>query len=103
MPDGDFRPLPPHQTETSSQPFFNNPGVTKPAGGVARAMAFAKGMSRKAFILMGVIAFFQYVMPDDLKPSSLIGGFHGATESAELKAKKEVAADYARRLRDAQT
>lgn len=80
---------------------LDHPGVTKPAGGVARAMAFAKAMSRKAFILMGVIAFFQYVMGDGWKPSDIIGGFHGMTETAELRAKKEMAAEYERKLADA--
>jgi hypothetical protein len=80
---------------------LDHPGVTKPAGGVARAMTFAKGMSRKAFILMGVVAFFQYVMPDNLKPSNIIGGFHGMTESAELKAKQPAAAEYEGTLADA--
>jgi hypothetical protein len=88
---------------TTFQPasILDHPGVTKPAGGVARAMAFVKGMSRKAFILMGVVGFLQFVMPEGWKPSDIIGGFHGNTEKAELLAKQEVAAEYERTLTDA--
>src|SRR4051794_5897605 len=79
---------------------LDHPGVTKPAGGVARAMTFAKGMSRKAFILMGVVAFLQYVMPEEFKPSNIIGGFHGNTEKAELQAKQDASAEYERAVAD---
>jgi hypothetical protein len=104
MPDGDrpFRPLPPRQGETSSQSFFNlPPGVTNPAGGVARALNFAKGMSRKAFVLVGVVAVAQWGLPENWKPSTIIGSFHGNTESAEGKAKQPATTEFERRVADA--
>jgi hypothetical protein len=104
MPDGDrpFRPLPPRQGETSSQSFFNlPPGVTNPAGGVARALNFAKGMSRKAFVLVGVVAVAQWGLPENWKPSTIIGSFHGNTESAELKAKQPATTEFERKVADA--
>lgn len=102
MPDGNQGPFKPShpQTSTSPQP-FDIPGATNPAGGVARAIAFVRGLSGKALVLGVVVVGFQAVMPAGSKPSDLIGSFHGATESAELKAKQETATEYERRMADA--
>jgi hypothetical protein len=104
MPDGhqdrSFNYTPPNPQNISAQP-FNIPGATKPAGGVNRAINFVRGLSGKA-VVFGVVVFgLQAVMPQGSKPSDLIGSFHGATESAELKAKQETAAEYERKLADA--
>jgi hypothetical protein len=103
MPDGNQgRPFSyrPAQPETSTQP-FNIPGATNPAGGMARAIAFVRGLSGKAVVLALGVFILQGVMPAGSKPSDLIGSLHGLTESAELRAKQETAADYERRLAEA--
>ena len=84
-------------------PVLDHPGVTKPNGGVARAIAFARGMSGKALLLAGGVFVLQAVMPQGSKPSDLIGSFHGSTETAEIKAKQEAQAEYERKLADART
>jgi hypothetical protein len=80
---------------------LDHPGVTKPNGGVARAIAFARGMSGKAVVLAVVVFGLQAVMPPGSKPSDLIGSFHGSTESAEVKAKQEATTEYERRMAEA--
>ena len=75
---------------------LDHPGVTKPSGGVARAIAFVRGMSGKAVVLAVGVFVLQAVMPEGRRPSDLIGSFHGATESAEIKAKQKAAAEYER-------
>lgn len=102
MPDGSQQ-NPRTSFNTTFQPasVLDHPGVTKPNGGVARAIAFARGMSGKAVVLaLGVFAL-QAVMPPGSKPSDLIGSFHGSTETAEIRAKQQAAAEYERRLADA--
>jgi hypothetical protein len=42
-------------------------------------------------------------MPEGRRPSDLIGSFHGATESAEMKAKQEAAVEFERRMADAKS
>jgi hypothetical protein len=104
MPDGNQGPFtykPPNPQTSTSPQAFNIPGATNPAGGVARAIAFVRGLSGKAMVLGLVVVGLQAVMPEGHRPSDLIGGFHGATESAELKAKQETAAEYERKLADA--
>jgi hypothetical protein len=82
---------------------LDHPGVSKPAGGVARAIAFARGMSGKAVLLAGGVFILQAFMPHGSKPSDLIGSFHGATESAEITAKQPATVEYERKLADAKT
>src|SRR3954470_20854668 len=104
MPDGNQGPFsyrPPH-SETSTQP-FNIPGATNPAGGMARAIAFVRGLSGKAVVLALGVFILQGVMPAGSKPSDLIGSLHGLTESAELSAKKDTAADYEYGIAEART
>jgi hypothetical protein len=79
---------------------LNVPGA-RPAGGVARAIAFARGLSGKAVVLAVVVFGLQAIMPAGSKPSDLIGSLHGLTEKAELQAKQETAAAYERALADA--
>ncbi len=68
---------------------------------MARAIGFVRSLSGKAVVLGIVVFGLQAAMPAGSKPSDLIGGFHGATETAELKAKQEMAAEYERKLADA--
>jgi hypothetical protein len=95
------RPGPSFNTTFQPASVLDHPGVTKPAGGVARAIAFVRGLSGKAMVLGIVVVGLQAVMPPGSKPSDLIGGLHGATESAELKAKQETTTEYERRMADA--
>ena len=107
MPDGQQdRPY----THTSANPQsiapqgFNIPGAAaRPAGGVARAIAFARGLSRQAVLLAIAVFVLQAVMPEGRRPSDLIGSFHGSTETAEIRAKQEAAVDYERRMADAKS
>jgi hypothetical protein len=105
MPDGNQgRPFSyrPAQPETSTQP-FNIPGATNPAGGMARAIAFVRGLSGKAVVLACGVFFLQSVMPEGWRPSDLIGATHGLTEKAEMTVKGDAAADYERKLAEART
>jgi hypothetical protein len=68
---------------------------------VARAIAFARGLSGKAVVLAVAVFAFQAAMPEGRRPSDLIGSFHGNTESAEIKAKQEASAEFERRMADA--
>src|SRR5689334_5048878 len=96
MPDGDFRPHSQQQQpfHNTHGPVFDHPGVNKPAGGVARAIAFARGLSGKAVVLAVVVFGLQAFMPPGSKPSDLIGSFHGSTEKAEIEAKKTATVRY---------
>jgi hypothetical protein len=104
MPDGSQGPFThrPQQTDTSPQA-FNIPGVTKPAGGMARAIAFARGLSGKAVVLALGVFVLQAAMPEGRRPSDAIGSLHGLIDSAEMKAKQPAATDYERGLADAKT
>jgi len=106
MPDGyqgdrPFTYSPPHPQTSTSPQAFNIPGVTKPAGGVDRMIAFARTLTLSSVGLAVLVFILQAAMPAGSKPSDLIGGFHGATETAELKAKQEMTAEYERKLADA--
>src|SRR5215469_16604665 len=85
---------------TTFQPasVLDHPGVTKPAGGVARTIAFARSLRGSAVVLAIFVFGLQAAMPEGRRPSDLIGGFHGATETAEIKAKQEANVDYERRI-----
>ena len=55
-----------------------------------------------AVVVLAIVVFgLQAAMPEGRRPSDLIGGFHGSTETAELKAKQEATAAYERALADA--
>jgi hypothetical protein len=69
---------------------------------VARAIAFVRGLSGKALVLAIVVFVLQAAMPPGRRPSDLIGGFHGATESAEINSKKDATVDFDRRRAEAQ-
>jgi hypothetical protein len=87
MQDGqqDRRFTPSNPQTISPQP-FNIPGAdARPAGGVARAIAFARGLSSKAVMLAISVFVLQAVMPEGRRPSDLIGSFHGSTETAEIR------------------
>jgi hypothetical protein len=104
MPDGNQQ-NPRTSFNTTFQPasILDQPGVTKPNGGVSRAIAFARGLSGKAVVLAVAVFGFQALMPAGSKPSDLIGSFHGNTESAEIKAKQEATTDFERRMADAKS
>src|ERR1700674_5586920 len=104
MPGGNQGPFtyrPPHPQTSASPQAFNIPGATNPAGGVARAIAFVRGLSGKAVALAFGVFVLQAVMPEGRRPSDAIGGFHGATESAEIKAKQKATTEYERSMADA--
>lgn len=79
------------------------PAMPQGPTGVARALAFARGLSGKAFILALVVLGLQALMGEGRRPSDLIGGFHGATESAELKAKQAASVEYERQMATARS
>src|SRR5690349_5028688 len=104
MPDGQQqRPGPSFNTTFQPASVLDHPGVTKPNGGVSRAIAFARGMSGKAVVLAVVVFGLQALMPPGSKPSDLIGSFHGSTETAEIKAKQEAQTEFERMLAIAKT
>jgi hypothetical protein len=106
MPDGNqgrFSYTPPNPQTSTSPQAFNIPGATNPNGGMARAIAFVRGLSGKAVVLAVVVFGLQAVMPPGSKPSDLIGSLHGLTESAEIKAKQEAQAEYEKKLAEAKT
>jgi hypothetical protein len=101
MPDGEFRPRPPQQGEASPQPFFNIPGTAQPPA-LSRAIALAKKLTFGGLVLGGILYFGDATLPDHLKPSTLLGGFHGRVETAEINAKQEKAIQFEREKADAQ-
>jgi hypothetical protein len=101
MPDGEFRPRPPQQGETSPQPFFNFPGAAQQPPALSRAIALAKKLTFGGLLLGGVLYFGDATLPDYLKPSTLLGGFHGRVETAEINAKHETAIQFEREKADA--
>lgn len=105
MPDGHQGDRPPFsspfQSSFQSPPVLNHPGVTKPNGGVARAIALARGLSGKAAVLVVIVFGLQAVMPAGSKPSDLIGSFHGKTETAEILAKQKATVKYERDVANA--
>jgi hypothetical protein len=102
MPDGEFRPRPPQQGETSPQPFFNFPGAAQQPPALSRAIALAKKLTFGGLLLGGVLYFGDATLPESLKPSTLLGGFHGRVETAEIKSKQETAIQFEREKADAQ-
>jgi hypothetical protein len=102
MPDGEFRTRPPQQGETSPQPFFNIPGAAQQPPAIARAIALAKKLTFGGLVLGGILYFGDATLPDYLKPSTLLGGFHGRVETADIKAKQETAIQFERQKADAQ-
>jgi hypothetical protein len=106
MPDGNQGPFtyrPPHPQTSTSPQAFNIPGATNPAGGVARAIAFVRGLSGKALVMGIVVVGLQAVMPEGRRPSDLIGGFHGDLDSAQMKATQKAKVEYDRAVTDATT
>jgi hypothetical protein len=104
MPDGNQGPFtykPPQPQNISPQP-FNIPGATKPAGGVERAISLVRTLTLSSVGLAMFVFGLQAAMPEGSKPSDLMGSLHGATESAEIKAKQEAAVEFQRRMSDAQ-
>ena len=105
MPDTHQQQGPRTSFNTPFQPAsaLDYPGIAKPNGGVARAIAFARGMSGKAVLLAGGVFILQAVMPPGSKPSDLLGSFHGALDSAQMKAAQKAQVEYDRAVTDAKT
>lgn len=82
---------------------FQEMQAAQKQGGVARALAFARAISGKTVLLTGMVLAAQMFAPAGSKPSDIIGGFHGSTESAEMKAKQDAAVQYERELANAKT
>jgi hypothetical protein len=96
MPDGSqgpfTKPSPP-QTGTPPQPFFNFPGAAQPSA-LSRAIALGKKLTFGGLVLGGVLYFGDAVLPEHLKPSTLLGGFHGRVETAEIMAKRDTTIQF---------
>ena len=92
-PQGQQRSDFPHQLFNTMQP---QPAVQR--GGVARALAFARGLSGKTVALTAIVVIAQGAMPQGSKPSDIIGAFHGRTESAEMAAKQPQAVAYEQQM-----
>jgi hypothetical protein len=99
MPDGEFRPRPPQQGETSPHPFFNFPGAAQPSA-LSRAIALAKKLTFGGLVLGGILYFGDATLPESLKPSTLLGGFHGRVETADINAKQEKVIQFERQKAD---
>ena len=104
MPDGSQGPFtkPSHlQTGTSPHPFSNFPGAAQPTA-LSRALALGKKLTFGGLALGGVLYFGDATLPDHLKPSTLLGGFHGRVETADIKAKRDTSIQYEGEKADAQ-
>jgi hypothetical protein len=104
MPDGNQGPFTyrPPQTDTSPQPFFNSPGAGQQPSALSRALALGKKLTLGGLALGGILYFGDATLPEHLKPSNLLGGFHGRVETAEIKAKQETTIQFEREKADAQ-
>jgi hypothetical protein len=83
----------PHQQFMTMQP---QPAIQR--GGVARALAFAKGLSGKTVALTVIVIAAQGFLPEGRRPSDIIGSFHGNTEKAEMAAKQDKAVEYEQQM-----
>jgi hypothetical protein len=95
-PDTGFQP--------QAQPLAMPTGLPpqQQATGVARALAFMRGMSGKAVVLAIAVFGLQAIMPAGSKPSDLIGSFHGGTRSAELDTERAAQVKTAQGMANAQ-
>lgn len=89
-------------TQLPHQQFFPmQPQSALQRGGVARALAFARGLSGTTVILTALVLIAQGAMPPGSKPSDIIGAFHGRTEAAEIAAKQAATVEYEKKLAEA--
>lgn len=100
MPDGNqaafnYRPADPFPQG------FNIPGAVQPSA-LSRALALGKKLTFGGLALGGILYFGDATLPDYLKPSTLLGGFHGRVETADINAKQEKAIQFERQKADAQ-
>jgi hypothetical protein len=105
MPDGSQGPFnyaPPNPQNISAQPFFNFPGAAQQPSAISRALALGKKLTFGGLALGGILYFGDATLPEHLRPSTLLGAFHGRVETSEIKAKQETAIQFERERADAQ-
>jgi hypothetical protein len=93
---------PPNPQNISAQPFFNFPGAAQQPSAISRALALGKKLTFGGLALGGILYFGDTILPEHLKPSNLLGDFHGRVETAEIKQKQETTIQYEREKADAQ-
>lgn len=86
---------------TGLMPTGMPPTVQQPTG-VARTYAWVKTLTLSSIGLAVIVFVLQAIAPAGGKPSDLIGGFHGATRSAELDAERRAHALTTQTLANAQ-
>lgn len=65
-----------------------------PAGGIAKSLRYLRGLVPGTVFLLLAAAVAEYALPYDHKPSTVLGRFSGAHDTAELRAKQEAQAEY---------
>jgi hypothetical protein len=80
---------------------FPQPPEPPRQGAVARFFAVAKALAGYGFVLMFFVMAGEKLLAPEYKPSTLMGRFAGATETAEIGAKQQAAVEYARQQAEA--
>lgn len=70
-------------------------------GGSARALAFLRSVSAGAGLMFGAVFVGELALPHDMKPSTVLGRFHGNTETAEIEAARDAKVRLERELAEA--
>lgn len=68
---------------------------------LVRAMQYARVMTSKALMLGGAVWIAEAILPEAIKPSSMLGGFVGSVEVADIKTKQEAVVEFARQQAEA--
>jgi hypothetical protein len=75
---------------------FSRPPEPPRQGAIARFFAVAKALAGYGFVLMFFVMVAERVLAPEYKPSTQMGRFAGATETAEIAAKQQAAVEFAR-------
>src|SRR4051794_28271055 len=85
--------------QQQEQPDFMQPPATPPhPGGRIRAAALLKSLASGAGWIFLAVAAAEMVLPDSVKPSIILGSFHGNTEKAEITAAGPSKVELERRM-----
>lgn len=57
-------------------------------GGIARSLGFLRTLVPQAIVLAAGVIVAEAALPPSLKPSTLLGHFHGSLDTAEINAKQ---------------
>lgn len=93
---------PQHQPNfLQAQRIGQQPQPQQPSG-LARAIGMVRNFSLQAGALSLIVVAAELVIPSPMKPSEIIGRFHGSIDAADAQKKQDALADLARKQAQAQ-